>query len=131
MVRGVRHGYFKLNGSHSWKQTRKWLGKKGLAAKGQHAHHALIPNGGWGKSVPDAIKNQPWNIKATESPLHHTRIHSASRKMELQRFSPIERYWHGTPTWWKAANASAVGHATQAIGDHLPGHSSGRSAPRR
>jgi len=143
---GLRRGAFKLDGSHTHGATRKWLGKMGLAAKGQHAHHALVPNGGWGKLVPNAIKNQPWNYKMTETPLHHIRIHSRSLKAGLPRFNAVERYVHGTPTWWKAANVSAlsheaehVGHAlSQAghfIGDHLPGHHShspsGASAIKR
>jgi hypothetical protein len=123
VIRGVRRGHVKLSGSHSQKQTRKWLGQKGLAEKGQHAHHALIPNNGWGKAVPSIIKNQPWNYKMTETPLHHIRIHGASRKFGLPRFNIVERYIHGTSTWWKAANGSAIGHGAQAIADHLPGHS--------
>lgn len=122
VIRGILRGQVKLGGSHSHKQTRKWLGQKGLAEKGQHAHHALIPNGGWGKAVPDAVKNQPWNYKMMETPLHHTRIHGASRKFGLPQFNPLERYWHGTSTWWKAANGSAVGHGGQAIADHLTPH---------
>jgi hypothetical protein len=121
VVGGIRRGSFKLSGSHNWKQTRKWLGQKGLAEKGQHAHHALIPNGGWGKAVPDIVKNQPWNFKMTETPLHHIRIHGASRKFGLPQFNAVERYVHGTPRWWKAANGSAVGHGVQAIVDHLFG----------
>lgn len=130
VVSGIRHGHFKLSGSHDRKQTRKWLGKRGLAEKGQHAHHALIPNKGWGKTVPDAFKNQPWNYKATETPLHHVRIHSASQKMGLPRFNPIERYWHGTPTWWKAANGSVLGHVVHAIEDHLSGHAPAQTSQR-
>lgn len=135
VVSGVRRGSLKLSGSHNWKQTRKWLGQKGLAEKGQHAHHALIPNGGWGKVVPDAIKNQPWNLKMTETPVHHIRTHGASRQFGLPRFNMLERYWHSTPTWWKAANGSAVGHGVQVIADQLPGHSEvtrpGRSSPKK
>lgn len=130
---GLRRGSFKLSGSHTHGATRKWLGRKGLASKGQHAHHGLIPNGGWGKVVPAAIKNQPWNYKMTETPLHHVRIHSRSLKAGLPRFNRVERYLHGTPTWWKAANASLISHgaaplghalseASHFIGDHLPGH---------
>lgn len=122
VIRGVRRGQVKLSGSHSRKQTRKWLGQKGLAEKGQHAHHALIPNNGWGKAIPDVVKNQPWNYKMMETPLHHTRIHGASRKFGLPQFNVLERYLHGTPTWWKAANGSAAGHGVQAITDHLSGH---------
>lgn len=119
---GIWRGSFKLGGSHSWGATRKWLGKAGLAEKGQHMHHALIPNNGWGKKIPDVIKNQPWNLKATESPLHHTRIHGRSLKFGLPQFNALERYWHGTPTWWKAANGSAVVHAGRALADQIPSH---------
>jgi hypothetical protein len=118
---GIDQGALKASGSHAWKATRKWMAKTGRAAKGQHVHHALIPNGGWGKLVPDVIKNQPWNLKAMESPLHHIRIHGRSLRFDLPRFSAIERYWHGTPTWWKAANASVAAHvaepATHALSD--------------
>ena len=85
-------------------------------------HHAFIPNNRWGKAVPDVIKNQPWNLKATETPLHHIRIHGRSRKFGLPQFNVLERYWHGTPTWWKAANGSVAGHGVQAVVDHLGGH---------
>jgi hypothetical protein len=122
VIRGVHRGHVKLGGSHSHKQTRKWLGQKGLAEKGQHAHHALIPNNGWGKAIPDVIKNQPWNYKMTETPLHHIRIHGASRKFGLPQFGVLERYLHGTPTWWKAANGSALGHGVQATANHLGSH---------
>jgi hypothetical protein len=121
VIRGVRGGPVKLGGSHSSKETRRWLGQKGLAEKGQHAHHALVPNKRWGKAIPDVVKNQPWNYKMTETPLHHTRIHGASRKFGLPQFNMVERYWHGTPTWWKAANGSAAGHGVQAVTDHLTG----------
>lgn len=122
VINGVRNGRVKLSGSHSHKETRRWLGQTGLAEKGQHAHHGLVPNRGWGKAIPDIIKNQPWNYKMTETPLHHIRIHGASRKFGLPRFNVVERYWHGTPTWWKAANASAVGRSVHAIVDRLAGH---------
>jgi hypothetical protein len=55
----------------------------------------------------------------TETPLHHTRIHGASRKFGLPQFNMVERYLHGTPTWWKAANGSALGHGVQAVANHL------------
>lgn len=118
---GVRKGYFKLGGSHAWRDARKWLGKIGFAEKFQHVHHALVPNRGWGKAVPDFIKNQPWNLKAMESSLDHVRIHSNSRQFGLPQFNSLGQYWHGTPTWWKAANASAAGHSVQAVVDGLFG----------
>jgi hypothetical protein len=134
---GLKKGHVKLRGPFTWRTkpwedsrgAREWMGDKGIVEKGQHAHHALIPNNGWGKSIPDAIKNQPANIKPMDSALTHTRIHSASRRAGLPRFNPLERYWHGTPTWWKAANGAAVGHATQTVAGHLPGYSA--AAPPR
>jgi hypothetical protein len=121
IVNGVRRGAFKVSGSHSWGATRKWMGKKGLAEDGQHVHHWAIPNGRWGKRVPDFIKNQPWNGRPMETPLHHIRTHGASRKFGLPQFNVFERYWHATPGWWKAANASLAGHAIEAVehgGEH-------------
>ncbi len=101
--------------------------------KGQHVHHGLIPNGGWGKAFPDFIKNQPWNLKFTETPLEHIRIHGQSHKFGLPQFNVVQRYFYGTPTWWKAAKASAVAHAAEPVArevskaghflaDHLKNH---------
>ena len=61
----------------------------------------------------------------------HSRIRGKSIKASLPRFTPFERYVHGTPRWWKAANVAAVGHATQIAGDHLPGHSPQRSTHKK
>jgi len=126
-ARGLIKGKLKLKPPFDWRTppwtegrgAREWMGDKGFVEKGQPAHHAVIPQNGWGRFVPDAIKNQLANIKPSDN-LTHTRIHSASRKFDLPRFNMLERYWHGTPTWWKAANASILGHATKAAGDHLP-----------
>ena len=117
--KGIRKGAFKVTGSHSWRQTRKWLADKELAAKNQHVHHALIPNREWGKWVPEIIKNQPWNLKAMETPLDHIRIHGRSRKFDLPRFNRLQRYWYGTPRWWKAANGSLAGHISEFVDDRL------------
>lgn len=121
----------KLKGPHDWKSTRKWMGGQGILEKNQHGHHGLIPRKEWGKSVPDVIKNQPPNIRPMESPVAHSRIRGKSIKASLPRFTPFERYVHGTPRWWKAANVAAVGHATQIAGDHLPGHSPQRSTHKK
>jgi hypothetical protein len=129
IVNGVRRGAFKVSGSHSWGATRKWMGKLGVAGDAQHVHHWAIPKGGWGKRVPDFIKNQPWNGRPMETPLHHVRTHGASRKFGLPQFNALERYWHATPGWWKAANGSLAGHTAEGVGhggDHRvkppPGH---------
>ena len=53
----------KRRGSHTYDATRKWY-KRHFPYDGSefHAHHWLIPRGGWGSAVPDAIKNQPANL---------------------------------------------------------------------
>jgi hypothetical protein len=116
VLSGVRRGAFKISGSHGWKATRKWMGKRGFAAKRQPVHHWAIPQGGWGKVVPDFIKNQPWNGRPMETVLNHIRTHGAAPSFGLPRFNALERYWHATPTWWKAATGSMVGHDIQNIG---------------
>jgi hypothetical protein len=95
---------------YDWdRYVRPWLGKeRGMLAPKQHGHHWAIPQNGWGKHVPDAIKNQPWNIKPMPSPEVHGRLTGSYKGKP--RFTPIERYVHGTPTWSKVGTAAAVGH---------------------
>ena len=93
-------------GSHTWNATRKWMGKTRDLAKGQEVHHWAIPQGNWGRMVPDWIKHQPWNLKAMPSRQVHRRIHT---NFGEPRFGPAERFWHGTPAWWKAVLGSTMG----------------------
>jgi hypothetical protein len=96
--KGAMKGAWKM-GSHSWDATRKWMNNKELAEKGLEKHHAIIPQGGWGKSVPDGIKNQPWNI--TQLPREtHRRIHTKFKGQP--RFPQAERITNGSPLWGKA-----------------------------
>jgi hypothetical protein len=97
--KGALKGAAKMAGSHSWGATRSWMGRRGLIEKGMEGHHALIPNGGWGKKVPEAFKNQPWNITALPKETHR-RIHTAYGRQP--RYGVVERTWVGTPTWGKA-----------------------------
>lgn len=89
-------------GSHTWTATRKWMGKNGMLQPGQHGHHGIIPNNGWGKFVPDVIKNHPANITATRDVPDHMRIHG--RYMGLPQYGPAQRYWRGSPDWAKRAH---------------------------
>ncbi len=95
---------------YAWKEVvRPWMGKQGYLKPGQPGHHwAISRNEGLGKYVPDAIKNQPWNIKPMPSPEVHGRIHGPYRGKP--RFNPAQRYWYGTPAWSKVGTGSAVGH---------------------
>jgi hypothetical protein len=102
-AKGLAKGGLKLTGSHTWNATRKFMGKREMLAPNQHGHHGIIPQGGWGSHVPDFIKNQPPNIKAMPSPEVHGRIHGPYDGKP--RYSPVERYWRGTPDWAKAVQS--------------------------
>lgn len=97
---------------YAWKTVRKWLGDEGIADSGQHVHHWLIPQKGWGKNVPDWIKNHPLNLKSMPDAVTHWRIDH--RVGDLPRFNPAQRYWFGAPTWSKVAAGAAAGHAVDA-----------------
>jgi hypothetical protein len=88
-------------GSHSWKATRAWMGRKGLAEKGQHVHHIFLHrNQGIGKYIVNSIKNQPWNLKAIKpigkikSALVHQAIHRKSKRFSLNLVNRL--YYGGT-----------------------------------
>lgn len=101
---------------YGWKgNVRTWMGEKGHLEKGQPGHHWAIPQNGWGKDVPDWIKNQPWNIKGMPSAEVHGRIHGPYG--QKPQYGVVERYVRGTPTWSKAATISTVGHPTVAISE--------------
>lgn len=98
-------------GSHTWRATRSWMGKNGIAEPGQHMHHGIIPRGGIGKFVPDAIKNQPWNVTPMPSREVHGRIHGPYKGQP--QYGQLERYWRGAPDWAKRAHVWApTGGAT-------------------
>jgi hypothetical protein len=115
LAKGVAKGAIKTAAPHVWRPppsmgegARAWLGRKGYLKPGQHGHHWAIPQNGWGRNVPDAIKNQPWNIKPMPSAEVHGRI-TGSYKGKSQ-FNAPQRYWYGTPAWSKVGTGSAVGH---------------------
>ncbi|WP_197422640.1 hypothetical protein [Phenylobacterium sp. CCH12-B4] len=116
-------GAVKVGGSYAWRSkpwdeapgVRRWMGEKGYLKPGEHGHHGIVPQGGWGKAVPDYIKNQPWNIKGLDR-VTHGRIHGRYTVdgVKLPRFGLAERVWHGTPTWTKPAAVSGAGGAVRA-----------------
>ncbi len=112
---------------YEWKNVRRRLGKEGFLELKQEGHHWLIPQGGrFGRAVPNVIKNQRWNIKPMPNSEVgrelHARIHrpvtrratATTPAVKLKRFNPLQRYIHGTPTYWKSTNGVAAGHATGA-----------------
>lgn len=111
VLKSLAKGGLKVAGSHAWKDTRKWMGHegRGLLEKGQHGHHWLVPQNGWGKNWPEAIKNQPWNIKGMPSEEVHARMRGA--RNGKPKFNAVERYVQGTPAWWKVQNGVWAAHA--------------------
>lgn len=112
VVKGLAKGGLKLAGSNSWKETRRWMGKKGQLQPYQHGHHGIIPQNGWGKIVPDVVKNQQWNVKGMPSPEVHGRIHGPY--LGRPQFNVVQRYHYGTPRWAKAATVSTAGRPVEA-----------------
>ena len=108
----------KLAGSHSWRATRNWLTKIDFADKGQVVHHGIIErNQGIGKYFPDIIKNQPANLKPMPSAQIHDRMDH--RAWGMPQLSPLEQWWHGTPTWLKWAQPATAGHIAETVNGFL------------
>jgi hypothetical protein len=104
VVGGLTKGGFKLAGSNTWNATRKWMGKNSFLDAGQHGHHWLIPQSGWGKDIPDIVKNQPWNIRGMPSPEIHGRIHG--NYGGKPQFNLLQQLHFGMPTWAKTATVA-------------------------
>ena len=111
LVRSVAGGLMKgawKYGGHSWSASRAWLSNHGWkSGVGYEYHHWFIPQGGWGASVPNAVKNQPWNIMSM-NPALHSAIH--------YDMSLGQRLWFGTPAGLKAGAASLTGHVAGGSG---------------
>lgn len=111
-------GAVKVGGPHVWRTkpwekaqgVRQWLGEKGYLKPGEHGHHWAIPQNGWGKSVPEWLKNQPWDIKGLDA-VTHGRVHGPYTVggVRLPKFNLPQRIWYGTPDWWKAMGVSGSG----------------------
>jgi hypothetical protein len=91
-----------------WKNVRAKMGREGMLSFGQHGHHWLIPQNGWGKIVPDVVKNHPFNIVGMPSREVHGRIHGSFK--DKAQYDALHRWWHGTPAGAKAATAGALTH---------------------
>jgi len=93
--------------STTWNATRKRMQREGYIPSGQQGHHWFIPQNGWGKQVPEAVKNSHWNVMP-RPPEVHGRLHH--RVGDQPRYNVAERYMYGTPTTAKVATSAAVGH---------------------
>ena len=94
-------GLWKVGGSHTWKATSSWLTESGWRKYPyQEFHHWLIPRAGWGRRVPDWVKNQPWNLRpfAPQSPWHDA-IHGGG---PYRAFKWPARIVLGVPGWAQA-----------------------------
>lgn len=96
---------------YAWDTVRRWMGDQGMVQPGEHGHHWLIPQNGWGKKAPEWLKNQPWNIKPLDR-VTHGRVHHSWKGQP--QFNPAQRYWYGTPAWSKVGAVAAVGHPVAA-----------------
>ena len=94
------------SGSTAWKAVRYDLGNAWDLKLGQPVHHWAIPQGRWGREVPDWIKNHPWNLKVMRDTVTHNKVHGI---MGEKKYSPLMQYWYGTPGWWKANNFELFG----------------------
>lgn len=118
LIKGMlKSGGAKFVGPHVWRTppwkapgARRWLGEKGFLNPNEPGHHWLIPLNGWGKAIPDFIKNQPWNIKGGLDAVTHGRIHGPYKVdgVKLAQFGVVRRFWDGTPAYAKAFVAGLI-----------------------
>ena len=88
----------RTTGGHwDWANVRQRLGNSGWAESGQDVHHWLIPRNGWGRNIPNAIKNRKWNLMRMPSRSEHFRVHGWSFDGQPGYNLPT-RLWRGTPT---------------------------------
>jgi hypothetical protein len=60
--------------------------------------------------VPDAIKNQPWNLMGLPNRAVHNSVHGWSP----HQFNWWERGWYGSPGWFKVLALSSSGRGVNA-----------------
>jgi RHS repeat-associated protein len=111
-VKALCKGAWKM-GSHTWSATRKWYGKTRELPPNTQVHHWAVPQGGWGKTVPDVVKNQPWNLNPMRDWATHANIHGYGP----DPYNAVGRWWHGTPDWAKIAEGLIAGKSANAARD--------------
>jgi hypothetical protein len=118
-----------------WKQpgAREWLEQNGFINRGEKGHHWLIPQNGWGKAVPEWIKNQPWNIKGMDD-VPHRRSHGRAKVDGewLPEFTDLEKFWSATPAYFKALVGGVVLDApnTEQPGQQPPARIGRKALPK-
>lgn len=119
VIKGIA---WKFGGSHTWGATKAWLIRRGYGEfPGQVFHHWFFhQNEGIGWHMPEVIKNQVWNLKRLPHwpgmrPIDVSNaIHGRSNFLKLYFY---ERWWYGTPDWFKAVIFSGSGKAVNAMRD--------------
>jgi RHS repeat-associated protein len=116
LVTGIVKGGIKMAGSHSWSATRSYYLKKGFAKPQQPLHHWLIQQRGpIGKYVPNAIKNQMWNLKSFKNASIHMRAGHGKTYLGQQGYNSLGRLIYGTPNWPKFAGTSYGGRGIEGL----------------
>ena len=93
--------------------TRKRLVKCGVAKGEKPLHHwAISEHGRLGKQLPQWFVNHPWNYKNLAS----RELHFAVEGRGGWNLARYERWWLGTPDWYKLGLASYGGRATAKTG---------------
>ena len=105
---GIVKGAWKA-GSHSWRATREWLGRRGYADKGERVHHWLIHNKTGKKYNIERFVNQPWNLKAFKTQSDHMRFGHGTKYRTIPPGSKFEQFRYGIPVWPKALGGSYIG----------------------
>ncbi|HEU4497476.1 MAG TPA: hypothetical protein VFR70_10525, partial [Flavobacterium sp.] len=114
---GIVKGGIKLAGSSSWSAVRKYYLKTGFAKPNQPLHHWLIhQKGPLGRHVPNAIKNQMWNLKSFNSASMHMRAGHGRSFLGQKGYGILGQLWYGTPAWPKYVVGSYGGRALD-LGD--------------
>ena len=92
--------------------TRTWYrGTRDVSSELQ-LHHWMIPNGGpIGRMVPNAIKNQPWNLMPLAKEMHLA-VHGKGP----EALGTAGRLYYGTPQWAKGVAGSTATRVVQTAG---------------
>lgn len=85
-----------------------------LVGTGDELHHWAAPQNGWGKGVPNVIKNNPLNLNPMPKQAHQL-THNNLPSQGLKKYGPLQRYGAATPGWAKGGTVGAGAHATGAV----------------
>jgi len=105
---GVK-GIVKIGGSYSHGAVTRWMTKTGWETAGKQAHHCVIPQSGWGKWIPNFIKNQPWNLKLLTWPEHILAHGKTLRKLAQPDLPTSLNAFQALLLSTKATHRAAVG----------------------